>query len=42
MEVRWIIDHSFLGVVSAGCQFLDLSEEHQQQIEQVVAARMSK
>lgn len=42
MEVRWILDHSFLGLISAGCQFLDLSEEHQQTIEQVVAARISK
>jgi c-di-GMP-binding flagellar brake protein YcgR len=42
MEVRWIMDHSFLGVISAGCQFIDLPEEYQQQIEQVVEARCQK
>lgn len=40
MEVRWIIDQSFLGVISAGCQFIDLSEEFQQKIEQVVTQRL--
>ena len=39
MEVRWIIDQSFLSVISAGCQFVDLSDEHQQQIELVVETR---
>lgn len=42
MEVRWIIDKSFLGVISAGCQFIDLSEDFQQKIEQVVAQRISR
>ena len=42
MEVRWLMDHSFLRVISAGCQFVDLPEEYQQQINQVVEARTQR
>ncbi len=42
MEVRWIIDQSFLGVISAGCQFVNLPDEYEQQIEQVVESRGQK
>lgn len=42
MVVRWIIDQSFLGVISAGCQFLNLPEESQREIDQLVVARTMK
>jgi c-di-GMP-binding flagellar brake protein YcgR len=40
MEVRWVIDQDFLGVISAGCQFLDMSDKHQQQIQQMIDERL--
>lgn len=39
MEVRWVIDHDFLGVVSAGCHFEDMSQRDQEKINRLVEAR---
>ncbi len=41
MEVRWIIDQSFLGVISAGCQFVNLADNFHRQIEDVVSQRLN-
>ncbi len=40
MEVRWVLDQDFFGVVSAGCKFLDMSDQHQELIQQVIDARV--
>ncbi len=39
MEVRWVIDQDFLGVISAGCQFHDISLRDQEKIQCLVEAR---
>ncbi len=39
MEVRWVIDQNFLDIVSAGCQFQDMSRRDQQKIQRLVEAR---
>lgn len=39
MEVRWVIDQDFLGVVSAGCKFADMPQRDQEKIKRLVEAR---
>ncbi len=39
MEIRWVIDENFLDIVSAGCQFHDMPEDAQDQIQRLVEAR---
>ncbi|MBU0682492.1 MAG: PilZ domain-containing protein [Proteobacteria bacterium] len=39
MEVRWVIDHNFLNLISAGCQFHDLSSRDEEKIQRLVEAR---
>lgn len=39
MEVRWVIDQNFLGVISAGCQFHGISQSDQEKIDRLVAER---
>ena len=41
MEVRWVIDQDFLGIVSVGCHFLDMPDEYRKKIQQVVDDRLA-
>jgi c-di-GMP-binding flagellar brake protein YcgR len=37
-EVKWILDHSIMEYVGAGCQFLDISQSSRDQIKSFVEA----
>lgn len=37
IEVRWVLDHEFLGHIALGCQFHGLPESIKEEIRRVVA-----